>query len=146
MIRFRFIIVFAISLFVSFSLSCNESGNSEIEKDSLNTTNEFSQDSIKTSLVKTKKVTFLEIGSISCVPCKMMKPILKEIEDEFGDQVNVIFYDIRTPEGNNIAKEYKIQLIPTQVFLDSLGTEYFRHEGFFPKEKILEVLNTQGVN
>jgi len=26
--------------------------------------------------------------------------------------------------------------IPTQVFLDENGKEFFRHEGFFPEEKI----------
>lgn len=85
------------------------------------------------------KVTFVELGSVNCVPCKMMQPILEEIEKEYKG-VKVIFHDVWTPEGKKKAKPYKIKLIPTQVFLDKNGKEYFRHEGFFPKEDLKKIL------
>lgn len=91
------------------------------------------------------KVTFIELGSVNCIPCRMMQPIMKEIEQEYGDQVKVIFYDVWTQEGRPYAEKYRIRVIPTQIFLDKDGNEYFRHEGFFPKEKIVEVLKMQGV-
>ncbi len=28
------------------------------------------------------KVTFVELGSVKCVPCKMMQPVMKELEKE----------------------------------------------------------------
>jgi thioredoxin 1 len=91
------------------------------------------------------KVTFVELGSVRCIPCKKMQPIIKEIEEEYGDQVKVIFYDVRTPEGRPYAYQYRIRVIPTQVFLDKDGNEYFRHQGFFPKEELVKVLKQQGV-
>ena len=91
------------------------------------------------------KVTFVELGSVGCIPCKMMQPIMKEIEEEYKDQVKVIFYDVWTGEGRPYAEKYKIRLIPTQVFLDKNGKEYFRHEGFFPKEELVKILEMQGV-
>lgn len=91
------------------------------------------------------KVTFVELGSVRCIPCKKMQPIMKEIEEEYGDQVKVIFYDVRTPEGRPYAYQYRIRVIPTQVFLDKDGNEYFRHQGFFPKEELVKVLKQQGV-
>ncbi len=36
--------------------------------------------------------------------------------------------------------------IPTQVFLDADCEEYFRHEGYFPKDEIISVLKEAGVN
>lgn len=90
-------------------------------------------------------VTFIELGSVNCVPCKMMQPVMKEIEEEFGDQVKVIFYDVWTEEGQPYGQKYGIRVIPTQVFLDKDGNEYYRHEGFFPKEEIIEILKMQGV-
>ena len=74
-----------------------------------------------------------------------MQPIIEEIEKEYKGQVNVVFYDVRTPEGRPYAYKYKIRLIPTQVFLDKEGTEYFRHIGFFPKEELVKVLKQKGV-
>ena len=92
-----------------------------------------------------RKVTFIEIGSVKCIPCRMMQPIIKDIEKEYGDQVEVVFHDVRTPEGKPYGQKYRIRVIPTQVFLDEDGKEYFRHEGFFPKEELVEVLKRKGV-
>ncbi len=90
-------------------------------------------------------VTFIEIGSLNCVPCKMMQPIVREVEEHYRDQVKVLFYDVWTPEGRPYGTKYGIRIIPTQVFLDRDGNEYFRHEGFFPKKEIIRVLKTRGV-
>jgi thioredoxin 1 len=90
-------------------------------------------------------VTFVELGSVRCIPCKMMQPIMKAIEKDYADQVNVVFHDVWTPEGEPFAASYKIRVIPTQVFLDKEGKEYFRHEGFFPKDELIKVLQQKGV-
>jgi len=74
-----------------------------------------------------------------------MQPIMKSIEEKYPEQVNVVFYDVWTPEGKPYADKYGIKAIPTQVFLDEDGEEYFRHEGFFPEEKLIEVLKQKGV-
>jgi thioredoxin 1 len=41
-------------------------------------------------------------------------------------------------EKEDVAKQYKILMIPTQIFFDAQGNELFRHEGFIPKEDILK--------
>ncbi len=92
------------------------------------------------------KVTFVELGSVKCIPCQQMQPILKSIEQKYPAQVKVVFYDVWTAEGKESAAEYKINLIPTQVFLDENGKEFFRHEGFFEEAEIIKVLQTKGVN
>jgi len=91
------------------------------------------------------KVTFIELGSVKCIPCKKMQPILKSIEEKYGDQVKVIFHDVWTPEGQPFGDEFGINAIPTQVFLDASGKEFFRHEGYFPEEELIEVLKGKGV-
>lgn len=91
------------------------------------------------------KVTFIELGSVNCIPCKMMQPIMKEIEEEYKNQVKVVFHDVWTKEGSPYAEKYKIRVIPTQVFLNKDGKEYFRHDGFFPKEELVKILKMQGV-
>ena len=89
------------------------------------------------------KVTLLEIGANACIPCRKMQPIIKEIAEQFPDDVQVVFYDVwKDPSP---ARKYGIQLIPTQVFLDKDGQEFSRHVGFFPKEEILKVLKKKGV-
>ena len=91
------------------------------------------------------KVSFIELGSVRCIPCKQMQPVMKSVKEKYINQVNVIFYDVWTPEGKPYAEQYGIQAIPTQVFLDENGKEFYRHEGYFPEEELVKVLKTKGV-
>jgi thioredoxin 1 len=59
------------------------------------------------------KVTFVELGSVNCIPCKKMQPVMKNIEKKYGEQVKVIFYDVWTQEQRPYADKYGIKLIPT---------------------------------
>ncbi len=77
----------------------------------------------------------LDLGSKSCIPCKMMAPILAALKQEQAGKVQVDFIDVW--ENKQAGEQYGINLIPTQIFLDALGKERFRHEGFLSKEDIL---------
>lgn len=91
------------------------------------------------------KITFVELGSVNCIPCKQMQPVMKAIEKKYGDQVKVIFYDVWKEDQKKYAKQYGIKLIPTQVFLDSNGKEFHRHEGFYPEAEIDKILQSKGL-
>lgn len=92
------------------------------------------------------KVTFVELGSVNCIPCRMMKPVMEKVEKKYPVQVKVIFHDVWTEEGKSAGFKFAIRVIPTQVFLDKSGNEYFRHEGFFPFENVDKILKMKGVN
>jgi thioredoxin 1 len=101
----------------------------------------FSQEVEKDSTIVKPKITFLELGSTTCVPCKMMEPVLESIREKYGDQIEVIFHDVK--KDKEIALKYQIRMIPTQVFLDENGIEIHRHLGFYPEEQIDEFLQKQ---
>lgn len=92
------------------------------------------------------KITFIELGSVNCIPCKMMQPVMEEIEKKYAGQIKVIFYDVWTPEGQPYGQIYKIRAIPTQVFLDEKSNEFHRHEGFYSFDEIKKVFAQKGVN
>ncbi len=83
-------------------------------------------------------VTFIELGAKTCIPCKMMQPIMKEITDEYQGLVKVVFYDLN--DNRQAGQKYGVRVMPTQVFLDAEGKEFFRHEGFYPKADIQKML------
>jgi thioredoxin 1 len=91
------------------------------------------------------KVTFIELGSVRCIPCRMMQSIMRQVEEKLRGQVRVVFYDVWTEKDAPMAERYRIKVIPTQVFLDASGREYYRHEGYFPYEELLKVLKMKGV-
>jgi thioredoxin 1 len=91
------------------------------------------------------KITFVELGSDKCIPCKQMQPVMKAISEKYGKQIKIVFYDVWKKDQKKYAEKYKIKLIPTQVFLDENGKEFFRHEGFYPEEEIDKLLQSKGL-
>ena len=91
------------------------------------------------------QATFVELGSVNCIPCKQMKSVMEAIEKEYAGKVRVVFHDVWTKEGKPYGEQYGIRVIPTQVFIDKNGKEIFRHEGYFSKEAVEKVLLDAGV-
>ena len=89
------------------------------------------------------KITFLELGSVSCIPCKKMVPIMQSIEKKYGAQIKVIFHDVKKDKSK--IEQYKVELIPTQVFLDENGKEIHRHVGYYPEKQIDAFLKKRGL-
>ena len=89
------------------------------------------------------KPFLVDFGANSCVPCRQMRPILKEVDKEYSQKTRALVIDIY--KHQNLAREYKVQLIPTLVFFDSKGKEVFRHVGVMEKEKIVAKLKEIGM-
>lgn len=86
----------------------------------------------------------IDIGADTCIPCKLMAPILDELKEELEGRVNVHFLNLNDYPG--LAGEYNITIMPTQIFYDDGGKEIFRHEGFYAKEDILSKWTEFGVD
>ena len=86
----------------------------------------------------------VDLGADKCIPCKMMAPILEGLKKEYAGKMDVQFIDVWKDPAPG--KQYKIKLIPTQIFFDASGKELFRHEGFFGKEDILAKWKELGVD
>ncbi len=89
-------------------------------------------------------VTMLDLGAKSCIPCKMMAPILERLEKKYQGKAAIVFIDIR--EYPKQIPRYGVQAMPTQIFYDSEGNEVYRHMGFLGEEEITAQLIKMGVN
>jgi thioredoxin 1 len=80
-----------------------------------------------------------EFGAGHCVSCKEMAKIIEELKTTIGDKVEfrMIYADKEKP----LFQQYKIMLIPTQVFLNAEGKEVDRHVGALTKDQVLAKLN-----
>lgn len=89
------------------------------------------------------KPTVADFGARTCIPCKKMAPILEELNRELKGKANVTFTDVwATPD---LAQDYRIQMIPTQIFFDAKGKEVKRHMGFIDKADMLKELKAVGL-
>lgn len=108
----------------------------------------------------------IDFGADSCIPCKEMAPVLKSLNEEYQGRVIVKFVDVwKYPD---LAKDFPVQVIPTQFFFDengqpfvpinpqAMGMEMYElqadgqhvftaHQGGMTKEQILEVFRELGV-
>jgi thioredoxin 1 len=79
-----------------------------------------------------------EFGARWCIPCKEMQQVMADLKQQYGDQMEVrmVYVDEQKP----LFEQYKIMLIPTQVFMDAQGKEVDRHIGALPKEEVIKKL------
>lgn len=85
---------------------------------------------------KPKKLPKLvDLGRETCIPCKKMVPVLNELRKDYKGQLEVVF--INTEKDPDAVDKYKIQMIPTQIFYDANGKEFYRHQGFYSTENIV---------
>ncbi|MCX7749135.1 MAG: thioredoxin family protein [Clostridia bacterium] len=117
--------------------------------------------------LKSYKVPIIiDFGSDSCIPCKLMAPVLKELNTEMQGKAIIRFVDVW--KYKDLAEGYPISVIPTQIFIDANGKPYkpknpdalelkqytskdtgehvfTAHEGGLTKDQMLSVLKEMGV-
>ena len=130
---YKIFVVALVALAVGFVLYAKEKNDGEaikgVEPGKVTTTT-------RAALVpKSGLPRLLDLGSDSCLPCKMMVPVLEELTQEYQGRLEVDFVDVW--KSRQEAEKFNISIIPTQIFFDAEGTELFRHEGYFSKEEIL---------
>jgi len=84
-------------------------------------------------------VTMIDLGADSCVPCKLMAPIIEKLERKYRGKAAIVFIDVwKDPDQ---AKKYGINTIPTQIFYERSGKERYRHVGFLEEKEIRKWLD-----
>jgi thioredoxin len=89
------------------------------------------------------RVVMLELGSVGCIPCERMKPVMEKLRTNYRGKLEVFFVDVR--KDHDTAQRFHVFMIPTQVFLDKDGKEFHRHVGFYGYEEIAPVLKKAGI-
>lgn len=63
-------------------------------------------------LINNETLTVVDFSATWCMPCRMLKPILEQVTEEFDD---VDFFEIDIDDNEEIAKRYRIFSVPTLV-------------------------------
>ena len=88
-------------------------------------------------------VTMIDLGAKTCIPCKMMVPILEKMEKNYKGKAAIIFIDVL--KNRDQAERFGIRAIPTQIFFDQRAKEVYRHVGFMSEKAIVNQLKKMGV-
>ncbi|WP_264738713.1 thioredoxin [Cytobacillus firmus] len=72
-----------------------------------------------------------------CGPCKMIAPVLEELDSEMGDKVKIVKIDV--DENQETAGKFGVMSIPTLIVLKD-GEVVDKVVGFQPKDALAELL------
>ncbi len=73
-------------------------------------------------LKRYKLPIIIDFGSDSCIPCQQMAPVLETMNEEMQGKAIIKFVDVW--KYRDAAKDFPVQVIPTQVIYDSEGKPY----------------------
>ncbi|HZW67791.1 MAG TPA: thioredoxin [Pseudogracilibacillus sp.] len=73
-----------------------------------------------------------------CGPCKMIAPVLEEIDGEMGEKVKIV--KLNVDENQETAGKYGVMSIPTLLLMKD-GNIVDQVIGFQPKEALVNVIN-----
>jgi thioredoxin 1 len=79
--------------------------------------------------------TFIDIGTTTCAPCKMMLRVMGELEAQYPGKLRIEFVNIK--DDPDALASYGISVIPAQIFKSPDGRELFRHKGFFSTKDVV---------
>ncbi len=99
------------------------------------------EEEFKKALISGKPF-LVDFGANSCLPCRQLRPVLKELSKEWAGKAEILVIDVY--KYQHLAREYKIVALPTLVFFDNKGKEVFRQPGAMSKEQISAKLKEIG--
>lgn len=85
------------------------------------------------------KIQLLDLWAVWCQPCRIMEPIIEELEKELGNKVEII--KINVDEKPEEAQKYGVMSIPTYIVLKD-GKEIGRKIGVTSKGDLLKLLQS----
>ncbi|MBO5595649.1 MAG: thioredoxin [Bacteroidales bacterium] len=89
-------------------------------------------------LLQDGKLVIVDFWATWCGPCRMLSPILDEVEEEMQDKISVV--KVNVDDADEIAARYRIMSIPTLLFFKD-GQVVDKTVGAMPKPALVEKIN-----
>ena len=89
-------------------------------------------------LLQDEKLVIVDFWAVWCGPCRMLSPLLDEVEEEMADKVTVV--KVNVDDADEIAMQFRIMNIPTLLFFKN-GQLVDKTVGAMPKNVLVDKIN-----
>ena len=89
-------------------------------------------------LLQSEKLVIVDFWATWCGPCRMLSPLLDEVEAEMQDRVEVV--NVNVGDADEIAMRVRIMSIPALLFFKN-GAMVDRSVGAMPKSALVDKIN-----
>ena len=89
-------------------------------------------------LLADEKLVIVDFWATWCGPCRMLSPLLDEVEEEMADKITVV--KVNVDDADEIAMRYRIMSIPTLLFFKN-GQLVDKSVGAMPKSTLVDKIN-----
>ena len=89
-------------------------------------------------LLQDGKLVIVDFWATWCGPCRMLSPLLDEVEEEMADKVTVV--KVNVDDADEIAMKFRIMNIPTLLFFKG-GQLVDKTVGAMPKNVLVDKIN-----
>ena len=89
-------------------------------------------------LLQSEKLVVVDFWATWCGPCRMLSPILDEVEEEMGGKIDVV--KVNVDDADEVAAQYRIMSIPTLLFFKG-GQIVDKTVGAMPKNVLVDKIN-----
>lgn len=86
-------------------------------------------------LISNNKLVFVDFFATWCPPCKMLGPVLDDVNEELGDKI--VMVKINVDENEKISRKFGVISIPTMIIFKD-GESVSKFIGYRDYEQVVE--------
>ena len=98
----------------------------------------ITKEQFEEKVINNKKIVILDFFANWCGPCKMLMPVLEQIEQERQD---IEILKVNIDQDEELAKQFGVLSIPTLIYFVN-GSEKDKTVGYRQKSQILEIIDS----
>lgn len=89
-------------------------------------------------IINENEIVIVDFFATWCGPCKMLSPVIENVEKLLP---NIKFIKVDIDQHNELASEYRIQSVPTLIFIKN-GIEVAKSIGYVDEDALIEKIKT----